>query len=195
MIFLYSQRRPSCRRHTRPRTRRPEMDSLGIITVQRCQNSAPAGFILRVSGGSIAVNMVLSSSQYRNNGLIQSGPGRGEGDPTSSRAGTVRQLHAICSEVESNPIHLLRLMPGQMVKSGTANIQSRVSRALTLLSTVQLRAVTTTTSPCVGIHRQAAHRKHKSGASGGTGGALLLLDRPSRRMEFFWCSPCNCLIA
>ena len=70
------------------------------------------------------MNMVLSSSQYRNNGLIQSGPQRQAG------RGTVRQLHAICSEVESNPIRLLRLMPGQKVKSGTANIRSRVSRAL-----------------------------------------------------------------
>ena len=62
VIFLYSQRRPSCRRHTRPRTRSPEIDSLGIITDQRCQNSAPAGCTLRVSGGSIAVNKVMSSS-------------------------------------------------------------------------------------------------------------------------------------
>jgi hypothetical protein len=33
------------------------MDRLGSITVQRCQNSAPAGFKLCISEGSIAVNM------------------------------------------------------------------------------------------------------------------------------------------
>jgi hypothetical protein len=57
--FLYCQRRPSCRRHTRPRTRRPVIDRLGMITVQRCQNSAPAGFELTSHdlGGSFAVVM------------------------------------------------------------------------------------------------------------------------------------------
>jgi len=30
--------------HPRPRTRRPVIDRLGMITVQRCKNSAPAGF-------------------------------------------------------------------------------------------------------------------------------------------------------
>lgn len=64
MNFLYCQWRPSCRRHTRPRTRRPVMDRLGKITVQRCQNSAPAGFKLCASGGSIAVNMEPSPRSF-----------------------------------------------------------------------------------------------------------------------------------
>lgn len=57
MNCLYCQRRPSRRRHTRPRTRRPVMDLRGSITVQRCQISAPAGFERRVGAGLIVVNM------------------------------------------------------------------------------------------------------------------------------------------
>ncbi len=58
VIARYSQRRPSCRRQTRPRTRGPVTDNLGMITVHRCQDSAAAGRRLRSSGGSIAENMV-----------------------------------------------------------------------------------------------------------------------------------------
>ena len=49
-----------------------------------------------------------------NNGLVQSGPN------VEPERGSVRRLHAICFEVESNLIRLLRLMPRRTVKSGTA---------------------------------------------------------------------------
>ena len=73
------------------------IDSLGMITVQRCQNSAPAGFILRVSGGSIGEHGAVLFAES-NNGLVQSGPN------VEPERGSVRRLHAICFEVESNLI-------------------------------------------------------------------------------------------
>src|SRR5260370_29872393 len=41
--FLYAQLRPLLRRHTVPQTSRPEIDRLGMMTVQRYQASARAG--------------------------------------------------------------------------------------------------------------------------------------------------------
>ena len=41
--FLYNQRRPSCRRQTCPRTSRPVMLRLGMMTRRRCQVVGLAG--------------------------------------------------------------------------------------------------------------------------------------------------------
>jgi hypothetical protein len=60
------------------------------------------------------VNMVLASSQYRTTGSFRVRPN------VEPERGSVRRLHAICFEVESNRIRLLRLMPRRTVKSGTA---------------------------------------------------------------------------
>jgi hypothetical protein len=50
MNFLYNRRRPSRRRQTWPKTIRPVIDRLGMITVHTCQTFAQAGFKLRLRG-------------------------------------------------------------------------------------------------------------------------------------------------
>jgi hypothetical protein len=46
---LYDHRLPSQRRHTCPQTSLPEIDRLGMMTRQRCQTSAHAGFELSLT--------------------------------------------------------------------------------------------------------------------------------------------------
>lgn len=47
--FLYDHRLPSQRLHTCPQTSLPEIDRLGMMTRQRCQTSAHAGFELSLT--------------------------------------------------------------------------------------------------------------------------------------------------
>ena len=87
------------------------IDSLGIITVQRCQNSAPAGFIVRVFGGSIAVNMIVlfavskrPHELRRNEAAERAGTASPTTSPRLAGQDDVRRFHAIGSEVQSNLI-------------------------------------------------------------------------------------------
>ena len=70
VIFLYSQSTPVMSAPNAP-AHEATCDSFGMITVQRCQNSAPAGFILRVSGGLIAVNIAAVLFAVSNNGSFR----------------------------------------------------------------------------------------------------------------------------
>lgn len=63
--FLYDQRLPSQRRHTCPQTSLPEIDRLGMITRQRCQTSAHAGFELSLTSLLCALISVLSPPRKR----------------------------------------------------------------------------------------------------------------------------------
>ena len=79
-----------------------------MITVQRCQNSAPAGFKLHDAELFTVVMRCYSCNPHASPA------------PRCSGLGNDGRLQAIGSEVESNEIRLLRLMLRQEVKSGTA---------------------------------------------------------------------------
>ena len=55
--FLYNQRRPSWRRHTCPRTSRPVMLRLGMMTRRRCQ---VVGLAVRRSNPNLRMLMVVN---------------------------------------------------------------------------------------------------------------------------------------
>jgi hypothetical protein len=100
------------------------MDRLGSITVQRCQNSAPAGFKLCVSGGSITVNMEPSPNSFVS-GLIRKVAERRaklpDGFAALSRTGAVvRRRARYPLEDREQQNSLSKLDRGGKVKSGTA---------------------------------------------------------------------------